>query len=119
MRSTALEKRKQLSPLAKTVWSAVSLFGFLLFSSTFGFIYLYLQGDVELDQISWTRILFLISVILFMAVPPVRDKLYQLGVADNAYNRFWYSHPILAIALAAIAGLLIGFLLELLGIWEK
>ncbi len=119
MRSTALEKRKQLSPLAKTVWSAVGLFGFLLFSGILGFIYLYLQGDVELDQISWTRVLFLIAVILFMAVPPVRDKLYQLGVADNAYNRFWYSHPILAIALAVLAGLLIGALLILLGIREK
>ena len=119
MRRTALEKRKQLSPLAKTVWGAVGLFGFLLFSGILGFIYLYLQGGFELDQISWTRVLFLIAVILFMAVPPVRDKLCQLGVADNAYNRFWYSHPILAIALAVLAGMLIGFLLGLLGIWEK
>ena len=119
MRSTALEKRKQLSPLAKTVWSAVGIFGFLLFSGILGFIYFYLQGDVELDQISWTHILFLVAVTLFWAVPPVRDKLYQLGVADNAYNRFWYSHPILAIALTVLAGLLIGALLILLGIWEK
>ncbi|MEA1868606.1 MAG: hypothetical protein U9N09_00340 [Euryarchaeota archaeon] len=119
MRSTALEKRKQLSPLAKTVWSAVGLFGFLLFSGILGFIYFYLKGDVELDQISWTHVLFLIAVTLFWAVPPVRDKLCRMSVADTAYNRFGHSHPILALLLAAIAGLLIGALLILLGIWEK
>ncbi|MCD6208294.1 MAG: hypothetical protein J7J06_10000 [Methanosarcinales archaeon] len=118
MKTIDPEKRKQ-STSVKTALKAIGLFGFLLFSGILGFIYFYLKGDVELDQISWTHILFLIAVILFMAVPPVRDKLYQLSVVDNAYNRFWYSHPILAIALAAIAGLLIGFLLGLLGIWEK
>jgi len=117
MKTIYPEKRKQ-STSVKTALKAIGLFGFLLFSGILGFIYFYLKGDVELDQISWTHILFLIAVILFWAVPPVRDKLYQLSVADNAYNR-WYSHPILAIALAAIAGLLIGFLLGLLGIWEK
>ena len=119
MKTIDSEKRKQLSTRTKTALKAMGLFGFLLFSGILGFIYFYLKGDVELNQISWTHVLFLIAVILFWAVPPVRDKLYQLSVADNAYNRFWYSHPILAIALAAIAGLLIGFLLGLLGIWEK
>lgn len=118
MKTIDPEKRKQ-STSVKTALKTMGLFGFLLFSGILGFIYFYLKGDVELNQISWTHALFLIAVTLFWAVPPVRDKLYQLSVADNAYNRFWYSHPILTIALAVIAGLFIGFLLGLLGIWEK
>ncbi|MCK4810790.1 MAG: hypothetical protein KAS74_00815 [Methanosarcinales archaeon] len=118
MKTIDPEKRKQ-STSVKTALKAMGLFGFLLFSGILGFIYFYLKGDVELNQISWTHILFLIAVTLFWAVPPVRDKLCRLSVADNAYNRFGYSHPILAIALAALVGLLIGALLILLGIWEK
>ena len=118
MKTIDPEKRKQ-STNVKTALKAMGLFGFLLFSGILGFIYFYLKGDVELDQISWTHILFLIAVTLFWAVPPVRDKLCQLSVADNAYNRFGYSHPILALLLAALVGLLIGALLILLGIWGK
>jgi len=57
MKTIDPEKRKQ-STSVKTALKAISLFGFLLFSGILGFIYFYLKGDVELDQISWTHILF-------------------------------------------------------------
>ncbi|MCK4476020.1 MAG: hypothetical protein KAU16_04770 [Methanophagales archaeon] len=112
------KSKNELRKRQKVTLKAIGLLGFLLFSGILGFIYFYLTGDVELNQISGTWILFLIVVIIFWALPPVREKLYQLSQRDDKYNRFFYRHPILTMAIFVLIGMLVGFLLLSLGIWK-
>lgn len=112
------KSKNELRKRQKETLKAIGLLGFLLFSGILGFIYFYLRGDVELNQISGTWILFLIVVIIFWALPPVREKLYQLSQRDDKLNSLFTRHPILTMAIFVLIGIIVAFLLLSSGVWR-